>query len=520
MLALDKGTPPSPQLLQAIQTERDVLVECFDPEAAYTGCLPDSRKTVVTAATRTRVERILLLLHQRSDLFVLPDPYTLLCPHRLRRCILQEEDHDELQLALFCLYQASHNHDASTLYPLRLPVKPAVITSNGENAYREQSKYEADLQRLRQILIEACCMSDYDHADCCSAKLAAHQAAQSSSLLLATHESFLHQDHRLEGDLLIVDDIDDLQMHFAEYLAERVSGQQLLHWSKDIYDILATSISSYLNEHGDLPAFHERLPFYRFMPYLTQPPSDEETSLLTLLRGRNLIGEAVADKLESFCQSTFQEEMKLGWVQAYWLDLHRMYGQNGSGGAFEQWSFCGLNRDLCLAFNEMFWQPFRQHILCGTAIKLGAGGTQFLRRYFSIPENVTFVADERPPFRVYIPTDEIIRPSSFLGRRPWAESAGAFLYRLALSSRQSLVVTLSSSSVTQSLADAFCTHAKWIKRLVISPNLGWTTAKIAERLTGDTYQTIAFISPHLRRSVLYDPVSIEVTGPLRFLEST
>jgi superfamily II DNA helicase RecQ/superfamily I DNA/RNA helicase/tetratricopeptide (TPR) repeat protein len=515
-LTLAKGTPPSPQLLQAIYAERDALVECFDTDAAYAGYLPDCRKAVVTVGTRTRLERILVATCHRSDLFVLPDPHTLLCPHRLRTCILQEADH-EMQLALFCLYQASHNHDASTLYPMRLPVKAAHATSNAENSQWEKSKNDTDLLRLRQILIEACCMSDYDHSDCCSAKLAAHQAAQSSSLLLATHESFLHQDHRLEGDLLIVDDIDDLQMHFAEYLAEWVSGQQLLHWSKDIYDILATSISAYLKVHVDLLAFHERLPFYKFMPYLTQPRDDEETSLLTLLRDHNQVGEAVADKLESFCQSIFREEMNLGWVQAYWLDLHMECVKNGSGGALETWSFCGLNCDLRLAFNEMFWQPFRQHILCGTAIKLGAGGTQFLRRYFGISDNVTFVADKRAPFRVYIPTDETIRPSSFLGRRSWAESAGAFLYRLALSRMQSLVVTLSSTSVTQALADTFYAYAKWIKRQVVSPYLGWTTAKIAERLAGDTYQSIAFISPHLRRSVLYDPVAIEVTGPLRFL---
>ena len=39
----------------------DALVECFDPEAAYAGYIPDSRKTVVTIATRTRLERILRL---------------------------------------------------------------------------------------------------------------------------------------------------------------------------------------------------------------------------------------------------------------------------------------------------------------------------------------------------------------------------------------------------------------------------------------------------------------------------
>ncbi len=497
LLSIDEMSP-SLSILEALEAEKDALVERYDPNAAYVRHLPSSQKSVVTVSTRARLERMLFVSRERSDLFVLPDPRTLLCPHRLRQCIEREENQG-INLTLFCLYQASHNHDARTLYPLCI------------------SADDSALIYLKQILLEACCASDWNHADSCSAILAAKKATNTSSLLLATHESFLHQKYQPEGDLIIVDDADELQMHFAEYLAERVTDEQLLSWSVDVYKLLATRIHAYVTEHISCSAFHERIPVHRIIPYLTQPQDGCDRNLLTLLKEVDPVGEVVASKLEDFCQASLQEAIAPGHVHAYWLDLQFAHGQPEAGLILQQWSFCGLSRDLRQAFQQLFWQPYQQRIICGTAITLGALEDKFLKRFFGLPNGIGFLTDERPPAKVYIPTSDAIRPSSFLGRRPWAERAGTFLYRLAISRRESFVVTLHSAVIADALADAFKTHEEQVGHQILSPHLGWTTAKIADRLAMDERSAMAIISPYLRRAVLDSSVDIEVTGPMRFL---
>ena len=54
-----------------------------------------------------------------------------------------------------------------------------------------------------------------------------------------------------------------------------------------------------------------------------------------------------------------------------------MYGQNGSRGALEQWSFCGLNRDLRLAFNEIFGNRFDNIYSVAQLLNLGQGKLNF-----------------------------------------------------------------------------------------------------------------------------------------------
>lgn len=514
MLETAKEYKPSSQLLEILHTENDALVERFDPQAAYASYLPAFRKTVVTVASRARLEQVIFSARKRSDLFVLPNPHTLLCPDRLRQCIEQEED-QQIKLALFCLYQASHNHDASVLYPLRLPVGPAQQLENGMQGVKNRS--EAVLQRLKWTLLDACCIRDWDHSDSCSAMLAAKEAINTAPLLLATHEDFLQRGQYLTGDVIIVDDVDELQMHFAEHLAKQVTSQQILNYSQEMHDRLAASIYTYIREHGHSSAFRERLPLSVIAPYLTQPQDEYGKSVLTMLRDHGDVGEALANMLEDFCRASLEHVTQQGYVHAYWLDLRIAHNQTEPGVVLEQWSFRGLSRDIRQAFREFFWQPFHQHILCGTAIALGAAKTEFLQRFFGLPDGVVFLADKRPPFHVHIPTAETIRPSSLLGRKSWAESAGAFIYRLALSSSQSLVVALHSSAIANAMADAFCRHEKQVQHQIVSPHLGWTTTKIAERFARDGYPALAFISPYMRKIVLKGPVAVEVTGPLRFL---
>ncbi len=165
----------------------------------------------------------------------------------------------------------------------------------------------------------------------------------------------------------------------------------------------------------------------------------------------------------------------------------------------------------------MTTESYERHIICGTAIALGASGTTFFKRFFGLKKDMVFCRDERPPSQIYIPKSEDLRPASFLGRRSWAQSVGALLYKLALSTQQSLVVTLHATPIADALTNAFKVQETHLGHQVLSPRLGWTTAKIAERLADLERSTMTIISPRLRGSILDGPVDIEATGPMLFL---
>src|SRR6185312_6472780 len=138
VLVSKQGIPASANIQKALQGTKDVLVELHDPEAEYIKHLPSGRRSTVTVDNRTRLEHM-LAAQQHNNVYVLPDAHTLLCPQRLRTLIEHTEDR-EYGLLLFCLYQASHNHDASTLYPLRFPATD-----------------EPSLLQLQRDLMQACC---------------------------------------------------------------------------------------------------------------------------------------------------------------------------------------------------------------------------------------------------------------------------------------------------------------------------------------------------------------------------
>ncbi len=140
-----RGNEASHAMYKALQSKGDQLVEHADYDACYTQFIPTTACSLVTVSTRTRIERILANNSTRlQHFFVLPNPQTMLCPQRLQEAI-NKALLPEQKLHLFCLYQAAHNHDASTLYPLRL--SPEALDSPG-------------LIKLRETLIAACCASD------------------------------------------------------------------------------------------------------------------------------------------------------------------------------------------------------------------------------------------------------------------------------------------------------------------------------------------------------------------------
>src|SRR6185312_3792239 len=100
----------------------------------------------------------------------------------------------------------------------------------------------------------------------------------------------------------------------------------------------------------------------------------------------------------------------------------------------------------------------------------------------------------------------------------WVKKVGVFLYNLQAKTQQkSLVITLRQKVVAEALTETFSSMRPSNSRQLLSTYSGWTTTKIAERLTDSARSTLAVISPRTRRTSLDVPVDIEVTGQLQFL---
>jgi superfamily II DNA helicase RecQ/superfamily I DNA/RNA helicase/tetratricopeptide (TPR) repeat protein len=520
VLAYAGNPTASPAMMEALQSKDNLFAECNDPYGAYTQHLPAHLKTVVTAGTRARLERMLSSASSLDDIFVLPNPQTLLCPSRLRQSIVKETD-TRRKLTLFCLYQASHNHDAQTLYPLRLPSS------------------EEEFRQLRQVLLASCCSSDMMHTSTCPALRIAEKSAVECRLLLATHETFLHQPRQPQGDVIVIDDINKLQMHFVSHLAAQLNSEQVQQWSGEVFDLLEQAIADYVADSGEHSVAHERIDLRYLAPYLRLPRERQETCLLARMKELGAVGRHVAQTVEELCTQAEQEAMP-GFMHAYWLDIWFSH-QARAAKDIERWQFNGLHCNVHDEFRARFWSPYTQHILCGTAVSLGKQKTRFIESFFGLHQGqdiqATLLVDALPPRKMYIPrsADEYkpgtvqLRPASFLGRRSWAESVGMFLYHLmkqptaflSTPDQPSLLITLHETAIADALA---CTMAEVFspvqaptKYRVLSPALGWTTAKIAERLVAPMQPTIAFVSPFARENSLDAKVNIEAIGPMRFL---
>ncbi|HVB25336.1 MAG TPA: RecQ family ATP-dependent DNA helicase [Ktedonobacteraceae bacterium] len=482
----------SPHILEALEQNIDALVERYDASGAYVQHLPKQQRAIVVVNARTRLERMLTLLQDEPNVYVLPDTRTLICPERLRQSI--EQSHDWLiKLTLYCLYHASHNHDAQTLYPLRLP--------SNESSH------------LESILRASCCASNCCHSETCSGMLAAQEAAGKRRIVFSTHANFLQYQPSVTADVIVVDDADTLQMRFAEYLAERVTSEQIRSWSPEIFDLLNAHITNYIQERMSNPGLYERILLRNIVSAKLSQDSDDK-NFLSILKEIERSREKIAVTLAHLCNQALQERKLPGDkdIHAYWLEM-REARQTGD----MSWSVSGLSINLQQAFHDIFWKPYTQHIVCGTAISLGGIQATFLTRFFGLPAAMPLHIDQRPSSQVYIPKEKDLRPASFLARKSWTESVGQFLSRLASLKRQSIAVSLQSTPIAHALADAFVTQQGQIGYQILSPHHNWTTAKIAERLTDPKRASMVFLSPRLRETVLDCHVDIEATGPLRFL---
>ena len=514
-----QGQPASPGMQKALQGMGDMLVELDDPEAAYIKYLPADQRVLVTVSSRARIENMLAAQEQREDVYVLADPRTLLCPHRLRSLIDSSEDSD-YQLLLFCLYQASHNHDISTLYPMRL--------DPGD---------DPKLLQLRNDLMRACCSTDMSHSTDCPAIQAHLAAIESHRIVLATHEALIHQERSPSADIIIIDDTAELQMHLAEYRARSLRSDviDLVNLEAAEQEALAhlwQQIAACARAYAPQPGFHERLPLQSVARYLKQSDSSHTESVYDHMKRSGTNGRRLAEIIQYFCKEATQdpllqnEQKDLSQeeissnrvVHAHWLDLW-FRGDTGKV-EIERWAICGLSEDLGKTFLQKFWQPYSKRILCGTALTIRENNTTFLERYFNLPKGLPVLKDKRPQAQIYVPAVDKLPPSGFLCRMSWAIQVGALLYSLQENMQDgSLLVTLNHKAITEALAEAFKLMKSTFRRQVLATQFGWTTTKIRERLTQPERSVLALVSPRVRLTHLDVPVDVEVTGPLRFLNT-
>jgi len=235
----------------ALSNKSDQLqfVEHADFDARYALSLSIQERTLVTVGERTRIERILVDHPQLQHIFVLPHPQTLLCPRLMRRAI-ETNISNEQRLHLFCFYQASHNHDAATLYPLRLP---------------QEALDTPELITLRQTLIESCCANDVDHEDDCPAANAVRSSIRTHTILLSTHEALLRQPAAPLAGTIVIEDAADLQMNLAEYSATVLESSQIRIWlrsteEREVLSQFEAHLQDWASHHLPEAFYHERLP--------------------------------------------------------------------------------------------------------------------------------------------------------------------------------------------------------------------------------------------------------------------
>ena len=495
-----RGNQASP----ALSTNADQYIEHADYDAFYTHTLSPTERTVVTVGSRTRVERILAHYPQVERIYVLPDPRTLLCPSRVRQAI-ENSSSSEQKLHLFCLYQATHNHDAATLYPLRLP---------------PEALEDERIAELRRILLESCCSTDVNHKEDCPACCAVKTAIETHPILLGTHAAFTGQHVPVQADSIVIDDVMYLQMNLAEFSATELTSDQLKSCLKSpaertILSHLEAHIQQIARAYLPEPGHHERLPLSGLSAYTSQHASLDLQVVLAGLKEVSVLGERFAQTVEDLFQKSSQIPQDQANTHAFWIDL--WFENKGAIPQLHSWRICGINTDLRELFQRKYWEPYQKHLLAGPALSTGGNNTTFLERCLGIDQTLSFQQDQQPRKRVYLPSPEFIPPGGFLKRRTWMLQVGVLLARTMREKHQKILVSLNNSLAMEAFIQAFQQTGTTAGRQLLATQLKWTVSKIRKRLHDPSRRLLVFASPGLRQTLLDGAVDLEIGGPLRFL---
>jgi len=499
-----RGTQASLAMQRALSEDVDQYIEHADFDAYYTNALSPAERTLVTVASRTRVERILAHHSHAEQLYVLPDPRTLLCPTRIRQAI-ECCSSSEQRLHLFCLYQASHNHDAATLYPLRLP--PEALD-------------DEEIAELRRILMESCCSNDIDHKEDCPARRAVESAIETHPILLSTHEACLKQQLRVQADTIVIDDVVLLQMNLAEYGATELTSVQLKTCLRSpeeraILSHLEAHIQHSVREYLPEPGYHERLPLSSIAAYSSQDSTRNLKAVLASLKQVSKQGEILAYIFEELYEKCSRKPQDPRYTHAFWIEL--WFENKGATPQLQSWRMCGISEDLRKFFQQQCWKPYQKHLLAGPALFTGGSNTTFLERSLGIDRKLPYQQDQQPRKRVYLPAPELIPPASLLQRRTWMVQVGAMLAHIMKEKHQRLLVSLNNSIAVEAYIQAFQQIGATAGRQLLATQLKWSVTKIQERLHDPSRRLLVFASPSLRQTLLDGAVDLEISGPLRFL---
>ena len=387
-------------------------------------------------------------------------------------------------MLLFCLYQASHNHDARTLYPLRF-----------------QGNNEPEQLKLRRDLMRSCCSNSVNHDTSCSAKKKSAEAVRDHHLLFSTHEAFIHQEQSPQAQLIVVDDLAELQMHLASFGASKVDSEWLeaLHFTsteQEAFVLLRTQITTCIEGYIPQPGFHERLALRSLIRYLREMPVHSGKSVLSVLRDAGNTTRLLAEEIERLCREASQEPVShvshtdegtledtniSNVLHVYWLDV--WFSDTDDGRTIERWMINGLHEDLAKLFRVRFWQPYQQHVLCGTALTVDGRRATFLERALNLPHGLLLLKDARPKTSIYVPDTNVLTHPGILHRYSWAMQVGGLLHSLYMqSSARKIVVTLNQKALSAALAHAFQQVRFQATRQILSSTLGWSLTKIEERL--------------------------------------
>ncbi|GCF11820.1 hypothetical protein KDI_53840 [Dictyobacter arantiisoli] len=96
---------------------------------------------------------------------------------------------------------------------------------------------------------------------------------------------------------------------------------------------------------------------------------------------------------------------------------------------------------------------------------------------------------------------------------------GTLIASKAKGQDRSLLVTLNNRVIVDALIETFQKTDYKDERQLLAPQLKWSITKINQRLDDPKRRVLVFASPYVRQTALDRPVDLEISGPLRFLNS-
>lgn len=474
---------PSTALRTALQGRDDAIVEIDDAEGAYVAALEPTVPTIVAVASRTRIERIIAAQAGNHALVVLPDPTTLLAAERLTR-IIQATADPLHKLHLFCLYQAAHNRDAATLYPLRMPTVDV----------------DSDIARLRADVEQAIDPQGADRpmlpSDC--------------SVILTTHQTFFRTPTPPPAGRIIWDDSDDVVGRIGEYAALRLRSSELrcLWHDPATFDAITMHVTRFAAQYRQTPSYRERILLDHF--FRTTHGQEFQTQLTSSLAELGESGKHLAERFRALVAGNAQLPTATV-LHAYWLEV-----DYAEGGIVASWALCGVSEDIAAYFLQRGWNPYQQRIVCGPAVLIGQTQQHFITRWLGIPNDVRHTSDPLPQRQLYLPTAETLPPLGFLNRDDWLSAAAQLIGQQLDRHPRSLIVSLHANDLVERLAQSIQHTRDLHGYQVLAYQLGWSGTRLAEALNNGERDTVAIIGTLSRRTSFAGHVDLEISGPLRF----